>query len=147
MAFLFFGYTQAFEGNKMGGRVFNDLFLIFLVKATTELCNSCMYGYVQGNIGDCNCSDGGKRSFWHVSYLEPERKHSLVIYLAYLLLACSWAKEEGGMESILDNSIYNKSTTSEIFNSQLLQLFFLGTMTRMFMFDRAKDSFPLLQGC
>ena len=29
MAFLFFGYTQAFEGNKMGGRVFNDLFLIF----------------------------------------------------------------------------------------------------------------------
>jgi hypothetical protein len=29
MAFLFFGYTQAFEGNKMGGRVFNDLFLTF----------------------------------------------------------------------------------------------------------------------
>ena len=49
------------------------------------------------------------------------------------------------MESILDNSIYNKSTTSEIFNSQSLQLFFPGTMTRMF--DRVKDSFPLLQGC
>jgi hypothetical protein len=56
----------------------------------------------------------------------PERKHSLVIYLAYLLLACSWAKEEEWSLSLITAYITNppqaKSSTRNYFNFSSLAL-------------------------
>jgi hypothetical protein len=96
MAFLFFGYTQAFEGNKMGGRVFNDLFLIFWWTLPQSFAIRACAGMSKETLAIATAAME-ENEVLACFLFRPERKHSLVIYLAHLLLACSWAKRRYGV--------------------------------------------------